>query len=347
MILHICNHLLSRGYNVDLILSNKSGEYTKVVDSDISIIDLDSHRQIACLPNLTRHLATSHYNALLSTGTGMNVIALLAKHFSRTKSPLTIRIQNNMSKSLEDMSRREHKILPILIKYLFPTVDNIIAISEGVANDLKSWTRIKRDEIDVVYNPVVTDDLFELAQAIPSHEWLQNPSKSVILGVGRLTKQKDFSTLIKAFARLRDSQEVYLVILGKGEDSTKLKKLAEDLGVSSYVSFPGFVDNPYAYMNSADIFVQTPIWEGFGNVLVEAMACGTPVVSTDCPHGPREILEDGRYGMLVPVGDHQRIAGSIEFLLKLTLRQEPIQERAKQFSLGTIGPKYESIILEK
>ncbi|MGB2886052.1 MAG: glycosyltransferase, partial [Dehalococcoidia bacterium] len=175
---------------------------------------------------------------------------------------------------------------------------------------------LPRKKIEVIYNPVITPELLEKAREPVDHPWFQPGEPPVVLGVGRLTEQKDFPTLLRAFALVRKERAARLVILGEGEDRPELKALVDELGIAEDVDMPGFVDNPYGYMAGAAVFALSSRWEGLPTVLIEAMALGKPVVATDCPSGAREILNDGRYGTLVPVGDAKRLATGISGMLE-------------------------------
>ncbi|NLO89188.1 MAG: glycosyltransferase, partial [Clostridia bacterium] len=188
----------------------------------------------------------------------------------------------------------------------------VVAVSQGVADDLVKTTGLMRELIKVIYNPIVTPELLEKAKESIGHPWFKPGQPPVILSAGRLTAAKDFPTLIHAFARVRAERLARLMILGEGEERPNLESLVRELGLESDVSMPEFVENPYAYMARAAVFVLSSAWEGFGNVLVEAMAVGTPVVSTDCPSGPAEILEGGKWGKLVPVGDVEKLAKALK-----------------------------------
>jgi glycosyltransferase involved in cell wall biosynthesis len=178
-----------------------------------------------------------------------------------------------------------------------------VAVSRGAADDLARSTGLRRELVQVVYNPVITPGMLAQARRAPEHPWFAKDQPSVILGAGRLTAQKDFRSLVRAFAAVRATRPVRLMILGEGEERPALEALARELGVSDDVSLPGFRPDAIACMASAALFVLSSAWEGLPTVLIEALAVGTPVVSTDCPSGPREILQDGRLGALVPVGN--------------------------------------------
>jgi glycosyltransferase involved in cell wall biosynthesis len=187
-----------------------------------------------------------------------------------------------------------------------------VVVSREAADDLARTARLARERIEVIYNPVITPALREQAAQAPDHPWFAPGQPPVVLGVGRLTRQKDFPTLIRAFAEVRRRRTARLVILGEGEERPALTALVAELGLDPDVALLGFRDNAAAYMARAAVFVLSSAWEGLPTVLIEALATGTPVVSTDCQSGPREILQEGRLGDLVTVGDPAGLARAIE-----------------------------------
>jgi glycosyltransferase involved in cell wall biosynthesis len=219
-----------------------------------------------------------------------------------------------------------------MVKRTYRFADGIVAVSNGVADDLTEKARIDRDTITTIYNPVVDDTLGEMAAHTPTHPWFGAGQPPVILGVGRLTPQKDFQTLLRAFARLRGEREIRLLILGEGRQRTELTALARELGVTDDFDMPGFVDNPYQYMARASVFALTSLYEGLPGVLIQALACGCPVVSTDCPGGSAEILENGKYGRLVPVQDASELANAIRSTLDAPPDPNELKVRASTFS---------------
>jgi len=190
-----------------------------------------------------------------------------------------------------------------LARTCYPWAARVVAVSRGAADDLARTSGFPREQIHVIYNPVITPSVVALARQKPGHPWLACPGPPVILGVGRLTRQKDFPTLLRAFAEVRRVRPARLIILGEGEERAALEALAGELGVANDVMLPGFITDAVTYMAASALFVLSSAWEGLPTVLIEALAAGTRVVSTDCPSGPREILQDGRLGALVPVGD--------------------------------------------
>jgi glycosyltransferase involved in cell wall biosynthesis len=212
-------------------------------------------------------------------------------------------------------------------------VDQIVAVSQGVADDVMAITGLPAPRVTVVRNPVVMPTLPELAQYPVDHPWFDGGGPPVLLGAGRLTAQKDFPTLLEAFARVRAQRPCRLVILGDGRLRGALQHQAAALGVAEDLSLPGFTSNPYAYMARAAVFVLSSAWEGSPNVLTEAMAVGTPVVATDCPSGPREILQGGRYGPLVPVGDAPALARAILDMLRTPTASDALKRAVADYSV--------------
>ncbi len=243
-------------------------------------------------------------------------------------------------------SLRQHA-LKESARLLYPLADAHIAVSQGVADDLGKFVRLNPNKVHAIYNPVVTNDLLERARLTPDHPWLADKSESsppVLLGVGRLTGQKDFPTLIRAFATVRRAQAARLIILGEGERRAQLEALATELGVAEDVSLPGFVDNPFAFMAQADLFVLSSRFEGLPGALIQAMACGCKVVSTDCPSGPAEILKGG-LAPLVPVGDAEALAQAMLETLNDPAPRPELRDRALHFSEETTIPQYLQVLL--
>jgi glycosyltransferase involved in cell wall biosynthesis len=220
----------------------------------------------------------------------------------------------------------------------YPWADAWVAVSADVADEVARMAGIPRDRIEVIANPVVCPELFQLAAAPLDHEWFAPHQPPVILGVGRMVAQKKFGTLLEAFAQLRIPAR--LVVLGDGPERAPLVARAKELGLDSRVSFPGFVDNPYPYMARASIVVLPSAYEAFGLVLVEALALGTPVISTDTAGG-REILGDG-HGQLVPVGDIARLAAAIHSVIGAS--KPPVAEDLGRYTVASVVGEYQRII---
>lgn len=222
--------------------------------------------------------------------------------------------------------------------------DAAFGVSSGVAAELRRLPGMAGERVHTVYNPVVAKDVDRKARESADHPWIGGAGPPVILAVGRLSVQKSFSTLLVAFGRLLQRRPARLIVLGEGKRKPHLLSLARRLGVAEHVGFPGFVDNPYAFMARASLFVLSSRYEGLSTVLIEAMACGCPVVSTDCPHGPREILEDGKHGPLVPVGDAEALAAAMARTLDAPPRPEALRERASFFNAARAIDRYEELL---
>ncbi|HUO88492.1 MAG TPA: glycosyltransferase, partial [Rhizomicrobium sp.] len=213
-------------------------------------------------------------------------------------------------------------------------------VSEGVARDLRSFGQFSPHKVSVVHNPVFDPDIAELARQEPLHPWLLAGDPPIILAAGRLHPQKGFDVLLRAFARVRAQIDCRLVILGEGAERASLAAMASDIGLAYDVDFPGFARNPFSLMARAAVFVLSSRWEGFPNALVEAMASGAPVVSTDCPSGPREILDHGRYGRLVPPGSAELLADAILAVLRERPDTTASRRRAEMFSVAAATRQY-------
>lgn len=228
----------------------------------------------------------------------------------------------------------------------YPRVDAAVGVSRGVASELTGAVGVPADRVHTIYNPVVSPTILRAAELPTGHHWLDHPGPRVVLSAGRLTGLKDFSTLLTAFAKLCVRCPARLIVLGKGRLRPELLVQAQRLGVSEHVDFPGFVSNPYAFMSKASLFVLSSRHEGLPTVLIEAMACGCPVVSTNCPFGPDEILEDGRWGELVPVGDAKALAEAMLRALKSPQPSEALRERASVFGIDQAITRYEELLLK-
>jgi glycosyltransferase involved in cell wall biosynthesis len=271
----------------------------------------------------------------------MQVAALLAP----TDTDIVVRQGTTFSEHVAHSSTRKDRCVGELYRRLLPRADKIIAISKGVKKDLVDSTSVSEDEIEVIYNPAISsvEQVEEKSKTPPDHPWFSEVDEPIILGAGRLTDQKDFPTLIKAFRRVRERIDCKLIIIGEGSDREELLSLVSDLDIEDHVSLPGYIDNPYRYMKHSDVFVLSSAWEGFGVVLIEAMACGTPIVSTDCKSGPAEILQDGEFGYLSPVGDHNDIALGIESMIESPTEPAKLKSRAEEFTIKNVK-QYEEYI---
>ncbi|PZO56373.1 MAG: glycosyl transferase [Phormidesmis priestleyi] len=342
MMVNLMQGFVELGLSVDLVLNKADGPYLDLIPPQVRIIDLQSPRMIQGLPKLVSYLKREKPVAMLTTLHYNIEIAIVAKLLARANTRLLVREANTLSN--QSKYCKTDRWSGRLAKWLYPLADEVLAVSHGVAEDLSKVTGISTDRIKVVYNPVITPSLLENSNIAIDHPWLLYKDVPVVLGVGRLSEQKDFSTLIRAVSQVRQQRPVRLLILGTGPDRELLRMLASDLGIKADVEFLGFVKNPYAYMKQSDVFVLSSKWEGLPNVLIETMAVGTPVISTRCPSGAVEILADGKYGDLVEIGDAQEMAKAILAVLDGEVKFVEA-EWLQQFTLTSAIEKYLPILL--
>jgi len=344
-IILLAKGFLNNGYEVDLVVGQADGPFLRQVPAGVNLVDLHSRHIRSTVPSLIRYLKTSTPTALLSAQTHANIAAAWACKLSKHKVRLVVSEHNNMVAVVNSQGAGKDRLRPIMARLFYPWADVIVAVSQGVARSLTDLTGISPSQIQVIYNPLIPEDLDSLRNAACSHPWLSSQKIPVILAAGRLEKQKDYPTLIQAAAILNKQREVHLLILGEGSQRSHLESLVAQLGIQSMVNMPGYVDNVYAYLNRGSVFVLTSAWEGFPSVLVEAMACGIPVISTDCPSGPDEILEGGRYGRLVPVGNPDALAEVIDTVLNNPGDIDQAQSRAGEFSIECAVQKYLPLLI--
>jgi glycosyltransferase involved in cell wall biosynthesis len=343
--LNLAHGMAECGYAVDLVLAQAEGPFLTEVRSSVRIVDLKASRAITSLPALVRYLKREQPEAMLSVFGYVNIIALWAKRLAGVRTRLFVNEQNTVSFEAGNASRWRGRLTPGLIKRFYPWANGIVVVSQGVRDDLAQLTNLARERITVIYNPsVVRTEVLEKAKVSLEHPWFKPNQPPVVLAVGRLQIQKDYPTLIRAFAQVRQTQPVRLLILGEGSERPLLEALIKELGLEQDVSLPGFVMNPYAYMARAALFVLSSRWEGLPTVLIEALCCGTAVVSTDCPSGPREILSDGKYGQLTAVGDVDALARAIEMTLA-DKRASPPAESWQPYDLETVVSQYTTLLL--
>ena len=332
------------GVRTFLVLAQAEGPLLSLVPPDVAVVDLGHRRVLRSCPGLVRYLRVEHPVAMISAMTHTNVVALWAKRVAGVETRMIVTERNTLSRTSRSSPMIKQRLMPWFAGRFYPWADEIVAVSQGVADDLAQVAGVPRERIEVIYNPLVSDSLMGQAEQPIDHPWFEIEGAPVILGVGRLTAQKDFAALIYAFATVARAHRANLMILGEGPDRESLQRLVADLGLADRVTLPGYVENPLPYMRRAAVVVLSSVWEGFPAVLVEAMACGTPVVSTDCPSGPSEILDNGEYGQLVPVGDVDALAMSIE----RTLRGEPnagrLQRRASNFGVRVSVESYLNLL---
>ena len=340
----LANAFADRGLTVDLVLANATGPYLAEVSPSVTLVNLGKSRIITSLPGLVKYLRQRQPTAVLSATGHANLIALLANLLVRTKIRIVVSERNDASLQANQQKGMRSSFIQFLNRRLYLSADAVHAVSQGVADSCAKQLGVPREKINIVYNPVETGKVLKLAQADEDYQWLPDNSRPMVLAAGRLTKQKDFSTLIRAFALLRKKLNALLVIIGEGELRPELEHLITELDLQGHVLLPGFIENPFFVMRRANAFVLSSAWEGLPNVLIQAMACGTPVVSTNCSTGPAEILEDGKWGRLVPIGDVEALA---QAMLDTLMEMKPLDvaRRAKYFSVERAVDGYLKLLL--
>lgn len=339
VMLALANGLAEKDIQIDLVLNKAEGTYIKYISPKVNIVSLDSSRVLYSILPLTKYLHKEKPHSILSAMNYVNVITVLAKLASGSKTKVVLSEHSNFIEAKKTIGQVKSRVITLLMGWTYQKSDAIVAVSNGVADALAQAININRNKITTIYNPIFSESLIKRSKEPVSHPWVREDSLPLILGVGRLTKQKDFESLIRAFKKVREQKDCNLIILGEGELRPQLEQLIDSLNLHDSVQLLGFVDNPYAWMANADLFVLSSINEGFGNVIVEAMACRTPIISTDCPSGPREILEDGLWGRLVPPGNISLLAEAITASLGNPTKAD-IEARAKFFSVDSAVDQY-------
>jgi glycosyltransferase involved in cell wall biosynthesis len=311
-------------FDVHLATLKRGGALVAHVPAGITCHHLDSRRWVVAAWRLRHLMRRIRPGLLFGIQEAANIPMLIARRtlVSRTKPAAAVSIQTSLTAVLARSKPRTRALLRQAIGRLYPDADAIITTSSGIVRDLASIAPAASPRATVIPNASVTDDIAGLAAAPCDHPFFSDRTAPVVVACGRLIEPKDYPTLLRAMAVLRATHPARLIILGDGPLAADLRALARGLGISDHVSFAGYVDNPYAFYARATLFALSSQWEGFGNVIAEALACRTAVVSTDCPHGPGEILGHGRYGVLVPVNDPAALSRAIGNVLDDPLLRE-------------------------
>jgi len=336
----LANEFAKRGHTVDLVLAKGKGALVDEVHHEVRVVALNKSRVWLALPALWKYLLRRRPQALLSLGFSANVLSSILNMLVPYELGVFISVRSNMSRFAQNDQVWYSRWVPSIIQSAYPLADKIITVSEGVLDDLSSISPRAARRGCVIYNPVFNSEMLQEAEEPVSHPWLKQDAPPVILGVGRLTPQKNFDLLLRAFKRVHRERGARLIILGDGNQREKLGEQIEALDLADHVDLHGFVDNPYPFMKRASLLVLSSDYEGLPSVPIQALACGCPVVATDCPSGPREILEDGEWGRLVPVGDEEALAEAITESLNETHDPECLRQRAMDFSVDKAVDNY-------
>ena len=336
--------LVARGCRIDLLLIKTRGRHLKSFPAGVNVIRLDADHTLTALPALIRYLRRRRPPVLMAVRHRAIKAAVLARAIARTPTRIVGQIHTTASAALANGKQLKKRLWMRQTRRYYGMTDLMIGVSKGVADDIRQMARLPTERVVAIHNPIITPELAQLAAEPVDHPWFTAHDRPIIISAGRLTRQKDFPTLLRAFALLRGQRHCRLVILGEGKDRARLEALADELGIAADVALPGHVDNPFAWMAAADLFVLSSIWEGFGNVLAEALAVGAPVVATDCPSGPREILRDGRLGPLVPPGDAKALASAMAETLDHPPRLDDLETALDAFTIDTAADNYARVL---
>jgi glycosyltransferase involved in cell wall biosynthesis len=335
-----------RDIDVSLVLANAKGPYLSQAKETCRIVDLSTGSVWRAIPALIRYLQTEQPDVVVAALEHANAAALLARYAARTRSRVIVTTHTMVSKSLGSATGVRPRGLLGLMRLLYPTADAVIAVSRAVAADLSETISLPRTSIRVVYNPVAIGEVLRMSKARLNSQWFDSSTNPMVLAVGSLWPHKDHKALVNAFSIARQARPMRLVILGEGPERPALQAEVQKLHIQEDVLMPGFARNPYAWMARSSSFVLPSRWEGLPTVLVEAMACGLTPVATDCPGGSSEILEDGKYGFLTPVGDVAAMAEAILESLDRPVTASDLRNRAEAFSVQSAVDKYLTLIVE-
>lgn len=345
MTILLANELAHLGYDVTFIVRENSGEAKYLINNSIKIVDLQLGMPSKIVKNiknvcLLKKELQNNYDVCFSVTTSMSLVASITNCLMGNKVKLISVIHNTISSEKRSFASIRNHLIKLFDKFTIATV----VVSKDAAQDYIKTCKVNENKITTIYNPVISENVYSLSEMDPQHEWLINERDfKVIINAGRLSYQKNQELLIKSLKKMREKEDIRLIILGVGELEQELKDLCINLDIAEYVDFHGYTQNPYAYFAKADTFVLSSRYEGLPTVLIEALGCGCKIVSTDCPSGPREILDNGRFGILA-TQDEESLVHSIEKSLKTTVNKEILKEYSKNFSVEKSVQKYVELI---
>jgi glycosyltransferase involved in cell wall biosynthesis len=343
MMVNIARGVSGWGFPVDFIVNRKDNPFLDRLPPQVRVYPLETDRSAKRLRLFLEYLRQNRPQVVLSSKNRDDAVAVAAKAgFVDGECRFFLRPATAMSQRFA--LKGKHRLLvwweTRKLARLYRAADGIVAVSAGVADDIARLTGVSREGIRVIRNPTITPELEEQARAPLAHPWFRDGQPPVVMGVGGLRAQKDFPTLISAFALLRERMSCHLLILGKGRQRERLLRQARFLGIAADVQLPGFDENPYRYLSRAKLFVLSSRWEGSPNVLTEALALGIPSVSSDCPYGPREITDNGRVAPLVPVGDAPALARAMHDTLQSPLPADVLKSAVAEYRLEISSRRY-------
>lgn len=341
---NLARGFLQHGLAVDMVQATPDGGFRDQIPAGVRLVDLNASRALASVRPLMHYLRRDRPDAMICGAIQTNIAAVWAKRLARVPTRLILTEHNIISAITNNAPMLRTRVTPFFVRRFYPWADELIAVSQGAGNDLAALLGIPAARVHVIYNPIVGPELWKRAAEPLKDEAFAADPRPAILAVGRLHYHKDYPTLLRAMAVIRRSMNAHLVFLGDGEDRAKLISLAQQLELESCVSFLGEVANPLPYMKRAAVLALSSIVEALPTVLIEALALGLPIVATDCPTGPREILRDGAYGNLIPVGDSTALAEALLRVLQRSDHPAVPEEALARFSHDHAIGKYLAVL---
>lgn len=341
---NLASEMATRGVDVDIVVNSpEESSYASDLHENVQVVDLGIRKHLLGVVALARYLQHRRPDVLITVQPPSHPVSLVARAISGVDVTCVASVQNYHSREYEvdDGPSLLRRIILTVFPIALRRMEHVFAVAGRVKDDLVKKFGVAADHIDVVYNPIAAPDIDERARESVQHPWFEE-DVPVLLAVGRLEPQKNYSLLFRAFQNVYERRSVRLLVLGEGKERTRLEDLAEHLSIDEAIQMPGFVDNPFAYMRQADVYVMSSNWEGLPSVLIEALAVGGNIVATDCRSGPREILHGGAYGRLVPVGDDTALTDAILEALDdgRVVDQSSLQRRAQEFSPEAVSDRY-------
>lgn len=337
----LANGLAGRGEKVDMILLQKKGAFVQQLNPSIRVFDLNTRSAYTCLAKLVKVLRREKPDVLISALDLTSLMSLLARRMAGFPGQMIIQLHS--MPSLVRRSAFKKRVERLLLSVFYPKAEHLVAVSQAVAVDFCRYTRIAVERVEVIYNPILLPELDHLRSQTVDQTWFQTGQLPVILAVGRLALEKNQQELLHAFKIVHNQRPTRLMILGEGQERQALENLAAELGLGEDFILPGASNNPYAYLSKAAAMVLPSLYEGLPTVLVEAMACGCPVIASNCPGGSAEILDGGKYGHLYPSGNVDALAQAILAVLDDDKRLPPA-EWLDQFRLETAVQRYMDLL---
>lgn len=332
----------ARGFQVEFLLRHARGELLEVLPAGITVTDLNVERVRGLLLPLARHLRRTRPDVLLAAMWPLTVVAPLAARLAGFRGRVVVSEHSPLSLAYARRGNLHRRLLKASQRLLYPLASARVGVSAGVADDLARTSGLARSCFEVIHNPAARGQVDGCASPVPAS--LASVGGPVILTVGRLKKVKRHDLLLQAFTRLPVALGATLCIVGDGPEHAALEAMVDALDLRGRVLLPGYVADPTPYYARADVFVLSSDYEGFGNVIVEAMEFGVPVVSTNCVAGPAEILCDGRFGRLVPVGDAAALAEAMQAALAEPGDGDALRARARDFDVSKVSERYLDVL---